>query len=64
MTRWRQWWADGCRARRDRGVGRLREEARDTRNWAESDRIRKELDERYRVTVKDTPQGAVWSVNE
>jgi len=43
---------------------RLRKAARDERNWAESDRIRKELDERYHVTVKDTPQGAVWSVNE
>jgi cysteinyl-tRNA synthetase len=43
---------------------RLRGEARKNKNWAESDRIRKELDERYHVTVKDTPQGAVWSVNE
>jgi len=41
-----------------------RDVARKARDWAESDRIRKELDERYHVTVKDTPQGAVWSVNE
>ncbi len=43
---------------------RERDEARARRDWAESDRIRKELDERYHVTVKDTPQGAVWSVKE
>ncbi|MDE3229588.1 MAG: hypothetical protein KGO05_06885, partial [Chloroflexota bacterium] len=43
---------------------RARDEARARRDWAESDRIRKELDERYHVTVKDTPQGAVWSVKE
>ncbi len=41
-----------------------RGEARKTKNWAESDRIRNLLDERYHVTVKDTPQGAVWSVKE
>jgi cysteinyl-tRNA synthetase len=43
---------------------RQRDEARKAKNWAESDRIRKALDERYHVTVKDTPQGAVWSVKE
>ncbi|HEX8996197.1 MAG TPA: cysteine--tRNA ligase [Ktedonobacterales bacterium] len=43
---------------------RQRDDARKAKNWAESDRIRKELDERYHVTVKDTPQGAVWSVKE
>ncbi|HEU5346086.1 MAG TPA: cysteine--tRNA ligase [Ktedonobacterales bacterium] len=43
---------------------RLRDLARKEKHWAESDRIRKELDERYHVTVKDTPQGAVWSVKE
>jgi cysteinyl-tRNA synthetase len=43
---------------------RLRDEARARRDWAESDRIRNELDQRYHVTVKDTPQGAVWSVKE
>jgi cysteinyl-tRNA synthetase len=43
---------------------RLRDEARARRHWAESDRIRNELDQRYHVTVKDTPQGAVWSVKE
>ncbi|HET9110848.1 MAG TPA: cysteine--tRNA ligase [Ktedonobacterales bacterium] len=41
-----------------------RDDARKRRDWAEADRIRKELDERYHVTVKDTPQGAVWSVKE
>ncbi len=43
---------------------RQRGEARTAKNWAESDRIRNLLDERYHVTVKDTPQGAVWSVKE
>lgn len=38
--------------------------ARQSRDWAEADRIRRELDERYRVVVKDTPQGATWSVRE
>ncbi len=43
---------------------RQRDQARKDKHWAESDRIRKLLDERYHVTVKDTPQGAVWSVKE
>jgi cysteinyl-tRNA synthetase len=38
--------------------------ARQSRDWTEADRIRRELDERYRVVVKDTPQGATWSVRE
>ena len=38
--------------------------ARQSRDWAEADRIRRELDERYNVVVKDTPQGATWSVRE
>ena len=38
--------------------------ARQSRDWAEADRIRRELDERYSVVVKDTPQGATWSVRE
>ena len=38
--------------------------ARQSRDWAEADRIRRELDERYRVVVKDTPQGATWSVRD
>ena len=41
-----------------------RDDARKRRDWAEADRIRKLLDERYHVTVKDTPQGAVWSAKE
>ena len=38
--------------------------ARLAREFATADRIRKELDKRYSVTLKDTPQGAVWSVKE
>jgi len=41
-----------------------REAARASRNWAEADRIRKQLDTEFSVTLKDTPQGAVWSVRE
>jgi cysteinyl-tRNA synthetase len=41
-----------------------RAEARKTRDWATADSVRKELDERFNVVVKDTPQGAVWSVKE
>jgi cysteinyl-tRNA synthetase len=41
-----------------------RDAARKAKNWAESDRIRNELDARFHVVVKDTPQGAVWSVKE
>ncbi len=41
-----------------------REEARARRDWSEADRIRKALNDEYRVTLKDTPQGAVWSVRE
>jgi cysteinyl-tRNA synthetase len=36
--------------------------ARAAKNWAESDRIRDELERAYGVVVKDTPQGAVWAV--
>ena len=38
--------------------------ARANKSWAEADRIRKELDETYHVVVKDTPQGATWSMKE
>ncbi|HEX9037152.1 MAG TPA: cysteine--tRNA ligase [Ktedonobacterales bacterium] len=41
-----------------------RDEARKARDWAAADAVRKELDERFNVIVKDTPQGAVWSVKE
>ncbi len=41
-----------------------REVARKGRAWAEADRIRALLDTQYHVTLKDTPQGAVWSVRE
>jgi cysteinyl-tRNA synthetase len=40
----------------------LRSEARDAKNWVEADRIRKVLEEDYMVIVKDTPQGASWSL--
>ncbi|HLY31345.1 MAG TPA: cysteine--tRNA ligase, partial [Ktedonobacterales bacterium] len=41
-----------------------REEARTRHDWPEADRIRKTLNDDYRVTLKDTPQGAVWSLRE
>jgi cysteinyl-tRNA synthetase len=40
----------------------LRGDARNAKNWAEADRIRKVLEEDYMVIVKDTPQGASWSL--
>jgi cysteinyl-tRNA synthetase len=39
-----------------------REVARAAKNWPEADRIRAALDEQYHVVIKDTPQGATWSV--
>jgi cysteinyl-tRNA synthetase len=39
-----------------------RDELRAAKRWAEADRIRKELEERYGVVVKDTAQGATWSL--
>jgi cysteinyl-tRNA synthetase len=41
-----------------------RSDARKARDWATADSVRKELEERFNVVVKDTPQGAVWSVKE
>jgi cysteinyl-tRNA synthetase len=41
-----------------------REVARSARNWTEADRIRRELDETYHVVIKDTPQGATWTVRD
>jgi len=41
-----------------------REVARGARNWTEADRIRRELDEMYHVVIKDTPQGATWTVRD
>ncbi len=38
--------------------------ARTARDWAEADRIRSELAERFNVVIKDTPQGPAWSVRE
>jgi cysteinyl-tRNA synthetase len=37
-----------------------RTEARKAKDWQESDRIRKELDERFKVLVKDGPTGSTW----
>ncbi len=39
-----------------------RTEARAAKNWAEADRVRRELDERFGVVVKDGPQGSTWEV--
>jgi cysteinyl-tRNA synthetase len=39
-----------------------RNEARQARNWADADRIRQLLEEQYRVTIKDTPQGTTWEL--
>ena len=39
-----------------------RTEARQARNWQEADRIRRELDERFGVIVKDGPTGSTWEV--
>jgi cysteinyl-tRNA synthetase len=36
--------------------------ARQAKNWAEADRLRKELDERFGVVVKDTAQGSTWEL--
>lgn len=41
-----------------------RGEARAARDWATADSVRKELEARFNVIVKDTPQGSVWSVKE
>ncbi len=39
-----------------------RSAARQARNWAEADRLRKELDERFGVVVKDSAQGSTWEL--
>jgi cysteinyl-tRNA synthetase len=41
-----------------------RETARKAKNWPEADRIRKTLDDEFKVTLKDTPQGATWTVRK
>ncbi len=41
-----------------------RETARKVKNWAEADRIRKSLEQDYGVALKDTPQGATWTVRK
>jgi cysteinyl-tRNA synthetase len=41
-----------------------RDTARTAKDWALADRIRKDLDERFGVVIKDTPQGATWSLKE
>lgn len=37
-----------------------RTEARQAKNWAEADRLRKELEARFGVVVKDGAQGSTW----
>lgn len=39
-----------------------RSAARQTKQWAEADRLRHELDERFGVEVKDGPQGSTWEL--
>jgi cysteinyl-tRNA synthetase len=39
-----------------------REAARQARNWQDADQLRRELEERYSVVLKDTPQGTTWSL--
>ena len=41
-----------------------RDDARKARDWAAADEVRKKLESQFNVVVKDTPQGAVWSVKE
>lgn len=41
-----------------------REAARKAKDWAEADRIRNDLDSRLGVTIKDTAQGATWTLKE
>jgi len=39
-----------------------RTKARQARNWQEADRIRRELEERFGVIVKDGPTGSTWEL--
>ncbi|MFI5274006.1 MAG: cysteine--tRNA ligase, partial [Ktedonobacterales bacterium] len=41
-----------------------RDAARQQRDFAAADRVRAELDERYGVVLKDTPQGTTWALKE
>jgi cysteinyl-tRNA synthetase len=41
-----------------------RDAARQAKNWGEADRIRQQLDSQYGVVIKDTAQGATWTVKE
>jgi cysteinyl-tRNA synthetase len=54
---------DAARAEIERLV-QQRSDARTRRDWPEADRLRQELDTRYRVVIKDTPQGPTWTVRE
>jgi cysteinyl-tRNA synthetase len=38
--------------------------ARKTRDFAEADRVRAELEQKYNVVLKDTPQGTTWTLKE
>jgi cysteinyl-tRNA synthetase len=54
---------EATRAEIERLVQR-RGDARARRDWPEADRLRQELDTRYHVVIKDTPQGPTWTVRE
>jgi cysteinyl-tRNA synthetase len=54
---------DATRAEIERLVQR-RSDVRARRDWPEADRLRQELEMRYRVVIKDTPQGPTWTVHE
>ncbi|HEY7984656.1 MAG TPA: cysteine--tRNA ligase [Ktedonobacterales bacterium] len=41
-----------------------RDAARQARNWGEADRIRQRLASQYGVVIKDTAQGATWTLKE
>ncbi len=51
---------DATRAEIDTLVA-ARSAARAAKTWAEADRLRQELDERFGVVVKDGPQGSTWA---
>ncbi|HEV2238324.1 MAG TPA: cysteine--tRNA ligase [Ktedonobacterales bacterium] len=41
-----------------------RDAARQAKSWGEADRIRKQLDSQFGVVIKDTAQGATWTLKE
>lgn len=54
---------DGARVQIEALVAE-RTAARERKDWAEADRIRKALETDWNVVVKDTPQGPTWSVRD